>query len=1049
MLLKNDNIYSDYPGLEQVANAWFLDEKELVMSLAEMAKVSDDSRVRIESKAKDLVLQVRQDRLGKSGLDAFMTKYDLSSDEGIVLMCLAEALLRIPDTYTADKLIRDKLASADWNKHLGESESLFVNAATWSLMLTGKIISPKKSSSAYFTTVMSRFVENRSKPIIRSSVMQGMKILGQQYVMGETINSAIKRARKHERRGYTYSYDMLGEAATTMLDADDYFEAYKSSIISIGRASTDMCERKGAGISVKLSALHPRYESMQSARVHAELYPRLFELMRLAKSYKIGLNIDAEETERLELSLELISRLSREDALSGWSGLGIVVQAYQKRAIYVLNYLIMLAKEVNMRFMVRLVKGAYWDAEIKQSQEQGFNGYPVFTRKCYTDVSYIACAKIMFANSDFIYPQFATHNAHTVATILELASGYKDFEFQCLHGMGDALYDNLVVDSSVGVSCRIYAPVGSHNTLLPYLVRRLLENGANSSFVNRIVDETLAIEDLIEDPVQKAFQFECEPHSRITMPIKLFGETRMNSKGYNVDDRVTIQRLKEEMSEFSFEKKAISSLIYNHNASVRERVESCNPSNNTHVVSISEECEANDVDIAMREASKAFFEWDSLPVANRSNCLIKMADLLEEQMPRFMAIAITEAGKTLHNAIDEVREAIDFCRYYAVQAEADFSSPVSLPGPTGEDNTISLHGRGVIVCISPWNFPLAIFLGQVVAAIAAGNTVVAKPAEQTPLIAYEAVKLLYKAGVPKNVVQLVLGRGDIVGAAMIENKYNAGVIFTGSTEVASIIQRQLASKEGAILPLIAETGGQNVLVADSSSLSEQVVGDVINSAFDSAGQRCSALRVLFLQEDIADSMIEMLIGAMKEIKVGDPQWLENDIGPVIDSKAQENLIKHIDFMSGKGELKYQVILDDTCKDGTYVAPALFEINDISVLNREVFGPILHVVRYKNNELDEVVKQINGAGYGLTFGVHSRIQETIDFLVKRVRAGNIYINRNIVGAVVGVQPFGGQGLSGTGPKAGGPLYLHRLAVERTVSVDSTASGGNASLMAMSE
>jgi RHH-type proline utilization regulon transcriptional repressor/proline dehydrogenase/delta 1-pyrroline-5-carboxylate dehydrogenase len=616
--------------------------------------------------------------------------------------------------------------------------------------------------------------------------------------------------------------------------------------------------------------------------------------------------------------------------------------------------------------------------------------------------------------------------------------------------MGDALYDHIVSDSNAGgIACRIYAPVGSHETLLPYLVRRLLENGANSSFVNRIVDESLAIEDLIEDPVQKALQFECKPHPRIKMPIKLFGESRMNSKGYNVDDKVTIEKLKEEMSVFSFESELVSSLIYNHSASVREKVESYNPSNSSHVVSISEECAASDVDIAMREAEKAFFGWDTLPVADRSDCLIKMADLLEEQMPRFMAIAITEAGKTLHNAIDEVREAIDFCRYYAVQAKEDFSSPVVLPGPTGEDNAISLHGRGVVVCISPWNFPLAIFLGQVVAAIAAGNTVVAKPAEQTPLIAYETVKLLYKAGVPRNVVQLVLGKGDIVGSAMIENKYNAGVIFTGSTEVASIIQKQLANKVGAILPFIAETGGQNVLVADSSSLSEQVVGDVINSAFDSAGQRCSALRVLFLQEDIADSMIEMLVGAMKEIKVGDPQWLENDIGPVIDSKAQEKLIQHIDFMADKGELKYQVSLGSACKDGTYVAPTLFEIKDISVLNREVFGPILHIVRYKNDSLDEVVNQVNGSGYGLTFGVHSRIQETIDFLVKRVRAGNIYINRNIVGAVVGVQPFGGQGLSGTGPKAGGPLYLHRLAVERTVSVDTTASGGNASLMAMGE
>ncbi len=1049
MLLHEQNKFQGNPYMAAISKAWFADEKSCVQSLTRLAKATEGQTLKIQHIATKLVENVRKERLSKSGLDAFMVQYDLSSDEGIVLMCLAEALLRVPDKFTADKLIKDKLTSADWESHLGTSDSMFVNAATWSLMLTGKIINPDEHNRGHFSRVMRGFLKNRSKPVIRRSALQGMKILGQQYVMGETIKAALKRARSFEKKGYTYSYDMLGEAASTKEDAEFYFKAYYDSIVAIGGAAKTESERTNPGISVKMSALHPRYEFAQSDRIHAELYPKLLELMELAKKFHIGLNIDAEETERLEISLELVERLAHEPSLKGWHGIGIVVQAYQKRAPYVLDFLVDLAQRVKTRFMIRLVKGAYWDAEIKHAQTEGFSGYPVFTRKCYTDVSYQACVKKIFANTDFIYPQFATHNALTVATVMEFAGDYTDFEFQCLHGMGDALYDHVVGKKNLNIPCRIYAPVGTYDCLLPYLVRRLLENGANSSFVNRIVDEQVPIAQLIEDPADKAERFGCEPHPEINLPLGIFGAERQNAKGYNINDPQEIKALKKLMDDAQIEKIHASPLIFKHKTSEIDKITVVNPANTSEAVGTVIEANASDVNVAMDKAQAAFERWDQTPAKERAECLFKMANLLEDNMPRLMAIAIKEAGKTLSNAIAEVREAIDFCRYYAVQAVKDFSGPTELPGPTGERNLISLHGRGVIVCISPWNFPLAIFLGQVTAAIAAGNTVVAKPAEQTPLIAFEAVKLLYQAGVPEDVLQLLPGDGATVGAGLIENKHTAGVIFTGSTEVAHIIQKTLVSKQGAIIPLIAETGGQNTLVADSSALSEQIVGDVINSAFDSAGQRCSALRVLYLQEDIADGVLEMLEGAMKELTVSDPRWLSTDVGPVIDEEAQANLLAHIEKMKSIGKLRYQVTLDAELSKGTYVPPTVFEIKHLSDLKREVFGPILHVVRFKAKELQKVIDEINATGYGLTFGIHSRIQETVDFFVKRARVGNIYVNRNIVGAVVGVQPFGGQGLSGTGPKAGGPMYLHKLAVERTVSIDTTASGGNASLMTIGD
>ncbi|UTW41561.1 bifunctional proline dehydrogenase/L-glutamate gamma-semialdehyde dehydrogenase PutA [bacterium SCSIO 12844] len=1043
--------YRKNPLMLTISDYWAIDEETIVKSLANQAQLQEGQIEKVQSIASELVAQVRRERLSKSGLDAFMMQYDLSSSEGIVLMCLAESLLRIPDTITADKLIRDKLTAANWNEHLGKSESLFVNAATWSLMLTGRLIHKDRENTEHFSNTLKSFLSKRSRPVVRSAVKHAMKVLGKQYVMGETINAALKRARQYEKQGYRYSYDMLGEAARTMGDAEFYFKEYTDAINAIGKSESAQLGsiKNNAGISVKLSALHPRYEVAQSDRIHKELYPKLLQLMELAKSYNIGLNIDAEETERLELSLELIDRLATERSLHGYQGIGIVVQAYQKRASFVLDYLVDLAQRTNHRFMIRLVKGAYWDAEIKHAQEEGLGGYPVFSRKCYTDVSYQACAKKILENTDYIYPQFATHNALSVATILELAGDYRDFEFQCLHGMGTALYDHVVGEDNFNIPCRIYAPVGTHEHLLPYLVRRLLENGANSSFVNRIVDEKVPIEQLVEDPIEKAKRFEFKPHSQIALPRFIYGEERMNSQGYNINDVATLEKLSQQMKDTFAKNEYFAKPIIEGIELVNGKdraVDIISPSTGQLVGKVLY-ATSDQTDIAFDCALKAFENWRLTSAHQRAEYLEKMADLLEEHAPELMAIAINEAGKTLSNAIAEVREAIDFCRYYAQQAKEHFAEAKTLPGPTGELNQISLHGRGVVVCISPWNFPLAIFLGQVAASLAAGNVVLAKPAEQTSLIAYEAVKLFHKAGIPTGVLQLLPGTGEQVGAKLIDHPKVAGVVFTGSTEVAHIIQRTLASKPGAIVPLIAETGGQNAMVVDSSALPEQVVADVINSSFDSAGQRCSALRVLFLQSDVADNIIEMLKGAMKELTVGDPNNLKTDIGPVIDKEAQTNLQNHIDQMKKDAKFIYEVETGEL--SGTFITPTVFELDHINALKREIFGPVLHIVRFEADNLDGVIDQINSTGYGLTFGIHSRIDETVKYFQERIRVGNIYVNRNIVGAVVGVQPFGGEGLSGTGPKAGGPLYLYRLAVERTVSVDTTASGGNASLMTLNE
>lgn len=1030
-----------------ISEAYRTDETALLKTLIDATPFSETEIRHIQSVAADLVQNLRKKRLSAGGLDAFMAQYDLSSFEGITLMCLAEALMRIPDNATADKLIKDKISQGDWSAHLNQSESLFVNAATWSLMLTGRILDPSKWSEGKLKHSLNHFLNNNSRFAIRRATRKAMKIIAKQFVMGETINEAMKRAKKHEKMGYRYSYDMLGEAAHTDADALGYLDEYAKAIRYIGKKGDGKGPVESAGISIKLSALHPRYELAKRDRVMSELFERVKSLCLIAKEHNIGVTIDAEEADRLELSLEVIEALACDADLANWNGLGLAVQAYQRRGFYVIDWLIDLAQKSKRRLKVRLVKGAYWDSEIKISQVEGLESFPVFTCKHHTDISYLACAKKMLDNTDAIYPMFATHNAYSLAAILEMAGDYRDFEFQCLHGMGDALYDQVVGKKNLDIPCRIYAPVGTHQHLLAYLVRRLLENGANSSFVNRIVDENLPIEALLEDPISKALETALAPHHAIKPPKLIYGATRMNSKGLDLSDQNTLEQLKKEMSEFASQQIHAKPLISGQTINDKNIEDVYNPATGAVIGSITN-ASLPQVEAAIENAQAAFDRWDQTPAFERANRLEKVADLLEENMPQLLSIAINEAGKTLINAVNEVREAVDFCRYYADQCRQLFSNPTDLPGPTGERNQLSLHGRGPFVCISPWNFPLAIFLGEVTAALAAGNTVLAKPAEQTPLIAYFAVKLLHQAGVPEDVVQFVPGTGNTVGATLTKSNDIAGVVFTGSTQTAHGISQTLAAKGGAIVPLIAETGGQNCMIVDSTALPEQVVVDVINSAFDSAGQRCSALRVLFVQSDFADTLIEMLLGAMKELTVGDPSLLQTDVGPVIDQRAQKGLLEHIERM--KKEAKLLLALE-TPKEigGTFVPPTAFEIEHISQLTHEVFGPVLHIIRFEENKIDDVIAQVNSTGFGLTFGIHSRIQEKVDYVTKRIKAGNLYVNRNTVGAVVGVQPFGGEGLSGTGFKAGGPHYLLKMATERCISEDTTASGGNASLMSLEE
>lgn len=992
---------------QRITAVWRRDEQECVADILAAAQMPSSEISSIQSMAKKLVADVRQKRTRASGVDALMHEFSLSSHEGVALMCLAEALLRIPDRLTADRLIRDKISKGDWRAHLGQSQSLFVNAASWGLLITGKLVGTHNEQGLSHS--LTRLIAKGGEPLIRKGVDLAMRMLGKQFVTGETIEQALDNGREREARGYRFSYDMLGEAALTEADAQRYLRDYEMAIHAIGKASNGRGIVEGPGISVKLSAIHPRYSRAQHDRVMTELLPRLKSLFLLAKQYDIGLNIDAEEADRLEISLDLIEALAHDPELAGWNGIGIVVQAYQKRCPYVIDWLIQLARDSGHRFMIRLVKGAYWDAEIKRAQVDGLEGYPVYTRKVYTDVSYLACAKKLLSAQDAVYPQFATHNAYSLAAVWHFGQG-KEFEFQCLHGMGETLYDQVVGSQNLGRACRIYAPVGSHETLLAYLVRRLLENGANSSFVNRIVDESVSIDELVSDPLAEAKQLNGRPHPKIALPLALYGE-RQNSKGLDLASEQALVQLETGLNQAHQNTYLACPIVAEGEIQAGTRQAVLNPADRTQTVGEVIEADAALVDRAVEAAAAAAPAWAATTPAARAEILDRFADALESEMASFIYLAVHEAGKSYPNAIAEIREAVDFCRYYAdiVRQQFDNQREAAL---------------GPVVAISPWNFPLAIFTGEVVAALAAGNTVLAKPAEQTPLIAAQAVRLLLKSGIPAGVVQLLPGRGEVVGATLIADPRIAGVIFTGSTEVAEIIHRTL-SKRDQDVALIAETGGMNAMIVDSSALPEQVVTDVITSAFDSAGQRCSALRVLYLQNDIADRVITMLKGAMDELRVGDPARLETDVGPVIDAEAQAGLLAHIESMRAKARWTYQTALTNECQNGTFVAPTAFEIGSIRELKREVFGPVLHIVRFAAHQLPEVVRDINASGYGLTMGVHSRIDETIDLITETAHIGNIYVNRNIVGAVVGVQPFGGEGLSGTGPKAGGPYYLYRL------------------------
>ncbi|WP_372739413.1 bifunctional proline dehydrogenase/L-glutamate gamma-semialdehyde dehydrogenase PutA [Neptunomonas sp.] len=1012
---------------QHISPLYAVDENHWLKELLPLAAPDDNERKHITQGATRLIEKVRADDGAIHMIDALLLEYSLDTREGILLMCLAEALMRIPDADTADALIRDKLSVADWKAHLKNSESLFVNASTWGLLLTGKVVSLDENEDGTPSNVINRLVNKMSEPVIRKVMNQAMKIMGHQFVLGRNIKEALKRGHASRDKGYTYSFDMLGEAALTRQDADKYFNDYIQAITAVGK-DTYKGKSPRPTISIKLSALHPRYEVSQKDRVLGEMHDKVLELIQHARAVNVGVTIDAEEADRLELSLELFEKLYQHETIRGWGEFGLVIQAYSKRALPVLVWLAALAKQQGDRIPLRLVKGAYWDSEIKNCQQRGLSNYPVYTRKEATDTAYLACARFLLSENvrGHIYPQFASHNAHTVASVISMAT-HNDYEFQRLHGMGDALYNTVIKENNVAV--RIYAPVGNHKDLLPYLVRRLLENGANSSFVHRLVDARCPISELVNHPADVLASRKSLANPYIPLPSELFGNERKNSFGFNIE-------IEGEWHDFEALIQPFMSTTWQAGPIINAQMISTGttlhavtaPYDHSHTVGQVNYASAQHVEQALGVATDAFPQWSNTPVSERAAALERLADLLEANYGELMALCHREAGKTLQDSIDEIREAVDFCRYYAVQARLAMSDTVTLPSFDGSTMEIQREGRGVFVCISPWNFPLAIFLGQVTAALAAGNTVVAKPAEQTSIIAFRAIELMLEAGVPGGAIQLIIGEGATLGAPLTSDNRVAGVAFTGSTNTARVINRTLANRQAEPVPFIAETGGQNAMIIDSTCLPEQVARDVVRSAFASAGQRCSALRVLFVQKDIAERIIPMLRGAMMEQVVGNPVLHKTDIGPVIDKKAQSGLQLHIDKMKQNATLIAQAALPADAENGTFIAPTAFEISSIDQLTEEQFGPILHVVRYKASELDTIIDTINASGFGLTLGVHTRNETTANHIAARVRAGNIYINRDQVGAVVGVQPFGGQGLSGTGPKAGGPHYLKRFTRE---------------------
>jgi RHH-type proline utilization regulon transcriptional repressor/proline dehydrogenase/delta 1-pyrroline-5-carboxylate dehydrogenase len=1051
-LRREDSTQRVLPPRDEFATQYLMDELRLVGALIERAFFTEDERRRTADIARRLVYTARANKANHIGIDAFMHEYGLATDEGVILMCLAEALLRIPDPETANAFIADKISGGAWEKHLGHSDSLFVNASTWGLLLTGRIVKLKEAKGANPIQAMKRLVARSGEPTIRLAVRQAVRLLGEQFVMGATIESALTRARAYEEQGYRFSYDMLGEAARSEQDANRYFQRYMAAIDAVGAAAGPFTASHAdaifdrPSISVKLSALHPRFEPGKERRLRAELGPRLLTLARAARAKGLGLTVDAEEQDRLDITAELFGETLINPQLDSWNGFGVAVQAYGKRAIPMLRWLRRLAEQTGKRIPVRLVKGAYWDSEIKWAQERGLEDYPVFSRKLHTDVSYLAAIRLLISEPTAFYPQFATHNAHAIAAAA-VAGGSIEFEYQRLHGMGEALYEQIVGRDKFGRPCRIYAPVGGHEDLLGYLVRRLLENGANTSFVNRLGDDEMSISEIIADPVEIADR-EYTSGQRpplITRPRDIFLPERKNSAGLALVETNTRQTLLTEIGRVLKTPFAAGPIVNGYATTGGDAATIVtSPHDHRERIGTVRLASPQNLDDALASSVRAADQWERVDAAERARILEFAADLFERDRARLMAALVREAGKTLDAAQSEVREAVDYLRYYAVEARRLFSRPIRLPGPTGEENTLTLRGRGTFACISPWNFPVAIFTGQIAAALAAGNPVVAKPAEQTPIAGYLVVKLLHEAGVPAEVLHLVTGGGKL-GEALVKDPRVQGVALTGSNETAWAIQRSLADRRSAIVPFIAETGGINAMIADSSALPEQVVRDAVRSAFDSAGQRCSAARILFVQDDSAPRIRSMLAGAIEALDVGDPLDYATDIGPVIDEAAQDMLESHKVRMQRDGREIIDLAMPEACRVGTYVTPALYEIDRLSRLDREVFGPILHFIRYERGHLDKVIAALNGLGYGLTLGLHSRIESVADYVAEHARVGNLYVNRNQIGAVVGVQPFGGEGLSGSGPKAGGPNYLARFATERTRSTDITATGGNYSLL----
>jgi RHH-type proline utilization regulon transcriptional repressor/proline dehydrogenase/delta 1-pyrroline-5-carboxylate dehydrogenase len=1028
-------------------NAWYrVNEVTAVQALLTELNLDDDFYEGVQKETLELIARIRSLPQQGSFVAKLMHQFKLSSPQGMTLMAMAESLLRIPDTETQDKLITEKLTEGDWDKAFENADQSMAKLSKFALMASQMVLSDSESKgvSGFFKKALAK----TGAPIIRQSVKQMISQLADEFILGSSIDKALYNAKALEEKGYRYSYDMLGEAAMTAKDADRYLQSYKHAILSLARDSQGKEIQASPSISVKLSALHPRFKYAQKHRVLEELTPKVIDLAILCKESQIAMTIDAEEADVLELTMEIIQQVLASPALQGWDGFGLVVQAYQKRATRLIDWTIELAKHTGKKLNVRLVKGAYWDTEIKRGQERGLSNYPVFTHKFHTDLSYLACAKKLLENREHVYPQFATHNAYTAVCILNLAGDRAGYEFQKLHGMGDELYQALLENGKeLNPSCRIYAPVGEYDDLLPYLVRRLLENGANTSFVHHLTDSTVTPEQLTKNPVQLAKLNGGEPHPKIPLPSHIYGEARKNSYGLDLSDDIQLQALYEEI-ELNRRWQA-APIIGGDSLSHGEPIRILNPANQTDHVGDVTFAKAEDVTKAYDIAEKAFEEWTRTSADQRAACLDNLADLMEDNHPKLMSLLIREGGKTIADAIAEVREAVDFCRYYALKAREDFAQPMVLHGPTGEYNQLSLHGRGTFVCISPWNFPLAIFTGQITAALVAGNCVIAKPAGPTPLIAAFTIQLMYEAGIPKTVLHFAPGSSSEISNALLQDVRIAGVALTGSLDTAHKIQEVLAQSAGPIISIIAETGGQNAMIVDSSALPEQVVNDVITSAFQSAGQRCSALRILFLQEDIADKIIVMLAGAMAELKIGNPARLITDVGPVINTDAKKTLEEHLHFLESHAKKLYQMHLPKENDQGSFVTPAAYELKDLSILTGEKFGPILHVIRYKASELDNIIDQINGLGFGLTLGIHSRIDKTCRHIFERMRVGNTYINRSMIGAVVGVQPFGGEGLSGTGPKAGSPRYLHRFATERSLSINTTAQGGNASLMSLSD